>query len=100
MILGNKYTSYEEALEKTSLTSLSERRQERCLKYALKATRHPENQKMFPPNIVQSTQITRERESFHVNFAYTEAYRRSAIPYLQRLLNSHKEKAHRTDGTV
>ena len=68
------------------------------MKYALKASKHQENQKMFPPNIVQSTQITRERETFHVNFAHTEAYKRSAIPSLQRLLNSHKEKVHRTAG--
>ena len=98
VILGQSYTSYEEALEKTSLITLNQRRQERCLKYALKATRHPENQIMFPANIVESTQNTREREQFHVNFAHTEAYRKSAIPTLQRLLNSHKDLVHRAAG--
>ena len=98
MILGQSYTSYEEALAKTSLITLNQRRQERCLKYALKAIRHPENRRMFPANIVESTLNTREREQFHVNFAHTEAYRKSAIPLLQRLLNSLKEMVHRAAG--
>ena len=31
----------------------------------------------------------RNRESFEVNFARTESYRKSAIPYCQRILNKH-----------
>ena len=98
VILGQNYSSYEEALDATSLISLNQRRQERCLKYAIKAVKHPENQKMLPANIVESPQITRKREQFHVNFAHSEAYRKSAIPSLQRLLNSHMEGVHRTAG--
>ena len=87
VILGQDYLSYEEALSKTSLVSLNKRRQDRCIKYALKASRHPDNMQMFPPNTVESPQVTRNREKFHVNFAHTESYRKSAIPSLQRLLN-------------
>jgi len=43
--------------------------------YVIIALKHPQNQRMFP------------KEPFAVNFARTEAYRRSAIPYCQRLLN-------------
>ena len=96
VILGQEYTSYEEALAKTSLVSLNKRREDRCLKYALKATKHPENKLMFPLNVVESPQVTRKREEFRVNFAHTETYRRSAIPALQRILNTHKDKDHRT----
>ena len=95
VILGQDYLSYEEALSKTSLVSLNKRRQDRCIKYALKASRHPDNMQMFPPNIVESPQVTRNREKFHVNFAHTESYRKSAIPSLQRLLNN---QAPRTEG--
>ena len=87
VILGQDYLSYEEALSKTSLVSLNKRRQDRCIKYALKASRHPDNMQMFPPNTVESPQVTRNREKFHVNFAHTESYRKSAIPSLQWLLN-------------
>ena len=89
VIFGQNYMSYEEALLKASLTSLSKRREDRCLKYALKASKHSENMHMFPPNKIESPQVTRNREKFHVNFAHTEAYRKSAIPSLQRLLNSY-----------
>ena len=95
VILGQDYLSYEEALSKTSLVSLNKRRQDRCIKYALKASRHPDNMQMFPPNTVESPQVTRNREKFHVNFAHTESYRKSAIPSLQRLLN---DQAPRSTG--
>ena len=102
VIFGQNYTSYEEALSRASLVSLNKRRQDRCLKYALKASKHPENRQMFPPNITESPQVTRNRDKFHVNFvhieAYTVGYRKSAIPSLQKLFNSHIELAHNTAG--
>ena len=100
VVLGENYNSYEETLEKTSLTTLYERRQVRCLKFAVKATKHPECREMFPLNKSEVTHNTRDREIFQVNFAHTEAYRRSAIPSLQRLLNSHKDSIHRTAGNL
>ena len=73
IILGQSYSSYEDALLSTSLKSIKERRQERSLKYALKSIKHPENKKMFPLNEKESAQNTRNPEQFHVNFAHTEA---------------------------
>ena len=87
VILGQDYYSYEDALLTTSLKSLKDRRQERSLKFALKAIKHPENRNMFPLNENECAPNTRNSEKFHVNFAYTEGYKNSAIPYLQRLLN-------------
>ena len=40
------------------------------------------------PNIGSITEV-REREEFVVNFARTRQYKESAIPFCQRLLNSH-----------
>ena len=87
IILGQNYTSYDDALEMTSLKSLKDRRQERSLSFALKAIKHPENKKMFPINDREGSQNTRNPEKFVVNFAHTESYKKSAIPSLQRLLN-------------
>ena len=89
IILGQNYSSYEDALIITNLKSLKDRRQERSLKFALKATKHPENRKMFPVNENVNMLNTRNSEKFHVNFAHTEVYKKSAIPSLQRLLNQH-----------
>ena len=79
--------AYEVALMMTSLKSLKDRRQERSLKFALKAIKHPENKKMFPVNERECAQNTRNSEKYYVNFAHTETYKKSAIPSLQRLLN-------------
>ena len=39
----------------------------------------------------------RQREPFKVNFAYTETYKNSAIPYCQRLLNELEEEKRRDE---
>ena len=90
IILGQNYSSYEDSLFTTSLKSLKERRQERSLKFVSKSLKHPINKKMFPLNDSESSQVTRNHEKYHVNFAHTELYKRSAIPSLQRLLNQQK----------
>jgi hypothetical protein len=64
------------------------------LDFSLKCIKHKENTRFFPknPNIGKSKEI-RDREEFTVNFARTKQYQRSAIPFCQRLLNTHfKEK--------
>ena len=48
---------------------------------------------MFPKNLNKHRMEKRSGEKFLVNKAFTERYRRSAIPNMQRLLNnSEKEK--------
>ena len=42
---------------------------------------------LFPEN-EQTSMKTRNQERFKVNFANRERYKNSAIPYLQRMLNS------------
>ena len=89
LILGVMYVDYSSALEMCGLQTLAMRRQARCLEFARKCLKHPRNSKMFPRNQVLSSHYTRDREVFHVNFARTEDYRKSAIPYSQRLLNDY-----------
>ena len=73
----------------TGLKTLFQRRQDRCLKYGLKALKHPQNSKMFPVSSVENVYDVRNKEKYHVNFAATESYKRSAIPSIQRMLNEH-----------
>ena len=90
VILAENYIDYSAALEMCGLQSLYDRREQRCLKFAQKCIKHPINRRLFPlnPNI-ESLHDIRSREKFVVNFARTESYRKSAIPYCQRLLNQH-----------
>ena len=91
IILGSEYCGYESALETCGLESLSSRREDKCLKYGLKSLLHPIHSKQFPvnPNVKNSSVDTRSSEHFKVNWAKSESYRMSAIPYIQRMLNQY-----------
>ena len=96
VILKNEFNSYEEALKATGLQTLESRRKERCISFARKCIKHPLNKRIFPENISSESAVTmRQREPFKVNFAYTETYKNSAIPYCQRLLNELEEERRR-----
>ena len=94
IILGDNFVSYPAALEMTGLDALYTRREKRCLNFAMKALKHPVHSKLFPLNKNHNNGSieVRHREQFNVNFARTEQYRKSAIPYCQRLLNEHFSK--------
>ena len=89
VILGDMYIDYTAALEMCGLQTLFERRQSRCLDFARKCVKHPRNRRLFPLNQTSSSHPIRDKEVFHVNFARTEDYKKSAIPFCQRLLNDH-----------
>ena len=88
IILGDKYEDYRSALKLCNLDTLSLRREKRCLNFGLKALKHPKHAKIFPLNDEIDHEI-RELEKFHVNFARTSTYKKSSVPYIQRLLNKH-----------
>ena len=89
VILGEMYVSYTAALEMCGLQSLADRRQKRCLDFALKCAQHPKMERLFPQNLETGEHNLRQREKFKVNFASTKAYQNSAVPYCQRLLNKY-----------
>ena len=87
IILGRSYTTYEEALKTCNLKSLSERRSELSLRFAKKCVKNPRTADIFPlHNPIRRTRIT---EKFEVTSANTERLAKSAIPFMQRLLNNH-----------
>ena len=84
IILGGKFTSYEEALDELDLVPLSERRRELCTKFAIKCTKDPRFQALFPRKEGMSTRTDSE---FIEPFCRTKRYKTSAVPYLINLLN-------------
>ena len=90
VILGERYLSYEDALLKTGLKTLKQRREDKCLSFSLKCLKHPQLKRLFPRN--ENLHQTRKKDEFKINFAYTEHYRKSAIPYCQLMLNNHASK--------
>ena len=80
------FVDYPAACEMTGLGKLATRRQARCLAFAKGCTKNKQTESMFPINPEPDHDL-RETEKYVVNFAHTENYRNSAVPYCQRLLN-------------
>ena len=82
LILGDDYVNYQHARTLTQMKTLSERRTQLCLKFARRAVKSEHSKDLFPLNILS------HHEKFKVTFAKTDRLKNSAIPYMQRLLNS------------
>ena len=92
VILGKRYTTYSEALEKLNIESLEDRRKSLCLKFAKKCLQVEKLKKLFPRNIKNHKMSKRSSEKFKVNRSLTQRYRNSAIPQMQRMLNLHEKQ--------
>ena len=92
VILGEKYQNYEDALRTIKIDSLEERRQKICLKFAQQCLRNEKLRDMFPKNLSDHKMKKRSVEKFIVTKASTERLRKSAIPSMQRQLNTDDKK--------
>ena len=91
VILGDEYTNYQAALKYFGLQTLSDRRVKRCLDFSLRCLKHPKNRRLFPKNPNYNERL-RTTDPYTVNWARTDTYQLSAIPFCQRLLNKHFTK--------
>ena len=88
IIRGENHTTYSEALTFLNLKSLEERRESMCLKFALRAYKHPKFSLWFTKNV--DTVNTRSMKNPLVQIrGRTKRYRTSPLPYLNDLLNTH-----------
>ena len=92
VILGKKYTSYNNALNELNIDSLQDRRESLCLKFAKKCLQVNKLRKMFPKKLTMHDMSKRSFEYFRVNKTLTNRYLNSAIPQMQRMLNKDKKK--------
>ena len=89
MILQERFQGYKNAQKTLDLESLDERRVKLCLNFALKCTKNKKVQNWFPKNLKKHEMETRNTEKYHVYHAHTERLKKSAIIYMQKLLNEH-----------
>ena len=87
LILGSKYELYENALNILGIETLDERREQLCLRFAKKSAKHPKFSHLFPKNLKEHKMTTRNCEKFKVEMAKNERLKKSAIIYMQNLLN-------------
>ena len=88
LILGTKYRSYENALNTLNIERLEHRREQLCLSFAKKSSKHPKFSHLFPKNEKEHQMKTRKCEKFKVEMAKNERLKNSAIIYMQNLLNA------------
>ena len=90
VILGNEYKSYNESLLKLDMESLEDRRETLCLKFAQKCLKNPKTKNIFPENERIHNMQTRNPEKYVVQHANTERLKKSAIIFMQNLLNKNE----------
>ena len=79
-------TTYKEALKKSGLMSLEERRRDLCRKFALKTAENPRYEHWFPLRRRPDYDLRKERK-YEEEFAATERRRKSPLLCMRRLLN-------------
>ena len=87
IILKGEYQTYDDALLKCNLLTLSERRTQMCLVFAKKCVKTEQTKSMFPRNPTSHYNL-RKPEKFLVTHAKSDRLKNSAIPFMQKLLNS------------
>ena len=89
IILGSDYKGYDDARIKVNLDALEERREYICKNFAKKSIKseNVRSNEIFKEREKIHSMKTRNEECFEVNYAKTERYKKSAIPYMQKLLN-------------
>ena len=92
IILGNNFTTYKSGLEMLNLDTLDERRRKICLKFAQNCLKNEKVKSMFPLNFSKHKMKLRKTNKFEVSKQRTRRYEKSAIPYMQELLNNHQNK--------
>ena len=96
IILGKRYTSYNDALRLLNIESLEDRRKSLCLKFAKNCLKVDKLRKIFPKSTSVHGMSKRNVESFIVNRTLTERYLNSAVLQMQRMLNCYQKKQNET----
>ena len=92
IITGGKY-SYREGLQFLNLPTLKERRETLTVKFAKKCLTNKKKRDMFKINHKKHNMKLRYRKKYREENIKTQRLYKSAIPYMQRILNKdHKEK--------
>ena len=88
IILGNRYTDYESALNQLKLERLDDRRVSLSLSFALKCVKSSKHSWMFQAN-PNLRPLSWNPKFFLQPMCHTVRYYSSPIPFLTRLLNKH-----------
>ena len=88
IILGMSYTTYSDALDFLKLETLESRRVTLCMKFGIKALKHPKHKQWFQPNL-KKTNTRQQQPKYCQVIAKTRRFENSPISYLTNLLNKY-----------
>ena len=92
-IITNGACSYKEGLRELNLPTLKERRGMLCARFATKCLSSKKSNNMSKLNTSTNKMKLRYQKKFKETYTKTNRLYNSAIPYMQRMLNSqHKDK--------
>ena len=92
-IITNGAFSYKEGLSELNLPTLKERREILCARFATKYLLNKKSNNMFKLNTSTNNMKLRHTKKFKETNTKTNRLYNSAIPYMERMLNSqHKDK--------
>ena len=95
IILKNRYQDYDKSLTILDLQTLKQRRDKLSLEFALKNTKNKTMNDKFKDNTKHHTMTTRKYNKIEVLHCNTDRLMDSAIPQMQRMLNTHyAQKSH------
>ena len=92
VILGNNYTSYKNGLDKLNIQTLSERREQICFRFAKKSLKNDKARSMFQKSKTEHCMKKRKTQKYKIRLAKTKRFKKSAIPYMVKLLNDDEVK--------
>ena len=87
VILGRNFLNYKNALKVLNLDKLHERRKKICLNFAKNCLKNDKVKDLFPKNDQTHKMNLRKQKKYKVKKIRTERYKKSALPYMQNLLN-------------
>ena len=87
VILQGKYKSYKKGLKTLNIQTLENRRESLCLKFAKNCLKNEKVKNFFPKSETKHCMKKRKQRKFKINQVKTQRYKKSAIPYMQSLLN-------------
>ena len=91
IIQGDKYEGYKITLNELQMESLFTRREELALRFAENCVKNEKTKELFPLRKKKHTIKTRKVKKYEETRTRTERFKRSTVPFLQRLMNQHEE---------
>ena len=92
IMMGKDFKNYKTALKDLNLETLEQRRNNLCLKFAKSCLKNEKVKNLFPLNRNEHKMEKRSKEKYKVMKIKTNRYKKSAIPHMVNLLNSHEKK--------